>query len=145
MRLRHDIFIDRPYCATTAFALVADLGRLPERFPELPPPRVREDRAGAAGHAVEIGPEGSAIRITVTRLGPGLAIALDYSNGIAQDWRVVDHGTAGCMLSVIVELARVTPGEEAEQYRAGLLADLETIRHLVLRCDDSGATQPHPG
>ena len=131
MRFRQDVLIEQPGCAVATFALIADLERLPERFPELPPPRVVEDQGGAAGHAVELGPVATALRITVTRVGPGMAIAFAYSNGITQQWRVTDHHDAGCMVTVLAEIPGLSPGEEAEQYREGLLHDLAAIKRIV--------------
>ncbi len=131
MRFRHDVLIERPGCAVAAFALIADLDRLPERFPELPPVRVVVDERGAAGHAVELGPAATALRITVTEVGPGMAIAYQYSNGITQQWRVTDHYDAGCMVTVLAEIPGLSPGQEAEQYREGLLHDLAAIKEIV--------------
>lgn len=114
-----------------AFALVSDLHRLGERFPELPPVRVVHDAKGAAGHVVELGPPATALRITVALVGPGMSIAFDYSNGIMQQWRITDHHDAGCLVTVLVEVEGLIPSEEAEQYRGGLLQDLATIKQLV--------------
>ena len=129
MRFRHNILIERPGCAVDTFALIADLGRLPERLPGLDV-RVVEDCQGGAGHTVEVGGE-NGMRITVTQLGPGMSIALRCSDGTTQQWRVSDHYEAGCMVTVIVDAEGLVPGEAAEQYRGGLLRDLAEIKRLV--------------
>lgn len=130
MRFRHDILIERSMCAVDAFALVADLSRLPERLPGVPV-RVLTNRDGAAGHVVEVGEGDKAMQVTVTALGPGMSVAFAYANGIRQQWRVTDHGQAGCMVTVIVEVDSLVPGEEAEEYRGGLLHDLASIKHVI--------------
>ena len=130
MRFRHDILIERPQCAVNAFALVADLNRLPERLPGIPV-RMVEDHAGAVGHAVDVGDGDTAMRVTVTALGPGMSVAFEYGNGITQQWRVTDHHDAGCMVTVVAEVDTLVPSDAAEEYRGGLLHDIAMIKRIV--------------
>lgn len=131
MRFRHDFVLERPRCASAAFALIADHARLRERRPDAPPVRTIDDRAGGVGHTVELGTGADAVRCETRTLGPGLAVVHAYSNGVTMHWRVRDFQDQGAIVTLLAEVAGLEPGPEAERFRAGLLDDLERIKRVV--------------